>query len=297
MNNIYGMWGEIAGILSAISAAVGSLQVRALGANVHPVVMNATRCILASFGFALIWWVNSRAAGDWSNALPFLLFAVICGIVVGDSLYFRAIVRLGPGRATPIAMSYPLPTAVLAAIIFSEPLPAQKTVGIIVGIFAIWLVATEKLGTLHESAVGRANWIGVGMAGAASLCWSFSVLALRPALALVPLDFANLARMGIAGLILGLFSFRLVDSFKLKIGTVRSGSLLVGLGITALLTSYFLAVSISLSGASVAALMSSMTPIFAAPLAWLFFNEEVGIRVITAIGLGILGIALVAFSS
>jgi len=290
------MWGEIAGVLSAVSAAAGSLLVRALGQNVHPFLMNALRCFLAALGFAVIWAVGVREAGDWQAALPLLLFAVTAGLVIGDSMYFSAIVRIGPARATPIAMSYPIPTAIIAFLLLDESLSLQKLAGIMIGVAAIWIVATPGRLQFRGLSFDRAYLTGVGLAGAASLLWAVSIIALRPALSLVPTEFANLARMAMAFALLAVVSWRVVENPLQVFGLRRSLALVAGLGVTAVLTTYFLAESVHHSGASVAALMSSMTPVFAAPIAWFLFHDVVNARLLGGIALGLLGMALVAFA-
>lgn len=289
----FGMWGEIAGVLAGLSAALSSLQVRALGAGARPFVINAMRCWLAALLFALIWWFGSRATGDWTSALPLLLVAVACGLVLGDSLYFAAIARIGSARATPVAMSYPLPTAFLATMIFSEELSALKFVGIICGVAAIWIIAARSRDVRERAGNVRDYWTGVVFAIAASLCWAISVLALRPALEKVPLDFANLLRMVMAALLLLVVAYPATGKMTVSAGPFRFAGLIAGLALTAVGTSYFLTASIHHSGAAVASILSSMAPVFAAPLAWFIFGEEITTRVVVAIMLGLLGIAIV----
>ena len=293
MNLVVGHWGEIAGILAAFSAALSSLQVRAVGTRLHPFVTNALRCLIATIGFALFWFFGSREPGNWLQAVPLLVTVVVFGLVVGDSLYFAAISKIGPGKATPIAMSYPLPTAILAAIVYHEQISALQFAGIALGVAAIWIIASAMSEVGEGPNNLRQYWIGVTNAVLASLCWSVSILVLRPALALVPLDFANLVRMGLAATIIPVFGYSAFRNMTLPTGRLRIGVLIAGMGVTAVTTSYFLTTSIHQSGAGVASLLSSMAPVFAAPMAWFFFAEAVTPRTALAIVLGMLGILLV----
>ena len=295
MSLLSGAWGEIAGLLSAISAAFSSLMVRGLGPARNPMAINALRCCVAAAGFAFLWWTGSAAVGEWARALPILAFVAFAGLVVGDSLYFGSISRLGSGRATPIAMSYPLPTAVFETLLFGEQMPALKVVGIFLGVSAIWLIASKARGG-RQSSAEQGYWIGVAQAIGASLCWSLSVIALRTVLDLVPLDFANLVRMSFAGLMLSMISYRAVGDGIVELRRPGFAVLIVALGMAAVGTSYMLIQSVYHSGAAIAALMSSMTPIFVAPLAWLVFKETITRRMAAGIGLGVVSIVLVILS-
>jgi drug/metabolite transporter (DMT)-like permease len=290
-----GAWGEIAGLLSAVSAACSSLMVRGLGPGRSPMAINALRCCVAALGFFLLWLLGSASLGDWAPALPLLACVSLAGLVVGDSLYFGSISRLGSGRATPIAMSYPVPTALLEGLVFGEAIPAMKLAGIVLGVSAIWLIVSQSQSG-RRGANRDGYWIGVAQAAAASICWSLSVLILRTVLDLVPLDFANLVRMSFAALLLSFISFR---AFGEGVRELRSRSfavLIVALGCAAVVTSYMLIESVYHSGAAIAALMSSMTPVFVAPLAWLFFSEKITLRMSSGIGLGVVSIGLVILS-
>lgn len=280
-----------------MSAACGSLLVRGLVPRLSPLSVNAVRCCLAAAGFGLLWWLGPGTAGEWLRALPLMLLVAFSGLVVGDSLYFAAITRLGPGRATPIAMSYPLPTAVLAALLFGEHMPAIKAAGIVLGVVAIWLIAARpRRGGPRLVDADRSHWIGVGLAIAAALCWSLGVLVLRPALQLVPLDFANLMRMSFAGLMLMMISYRTVGAESAAMRSPGAIVLILGLGLAAVTTSYMLTESVYHAGAAVAALMSSMTPVFVAPMARLLFKEAIGYRAQCGIALGVVSIALVVLN-
>ena len=286
-------WGEIAGITAAIAAAVSSLQVRALGASFSVYFINMMRCGVAFIGFALIWWFGSRDFGNWQYAVPFIAIGVVFGLVIGDTLYFSAITRIGPGRATPIAMSYPLPTVILASILFKEQLSWLQLLGIVIGVAAIWVIAARHHDPDELPDESRQYLIGVAFAVIASVFWAIGILVLRPVLAAVPIDFANLVRVGFAASMISLFGIPAMRRTNIKIGRLRVILLILGLGLTVVVNSYCLTTSIHRSGAAVASILSSMAPVFAAPLGWLVLREPVTPRMMIAIALGITGILLV----
>lgn len=298
MQLVAAYWGEIAGLLAAVMAAVGALLARSLGKLIHPVAMNAVRCSIAAVCFVLIWALGSGEAGDWRAALPWLFISVMGGMIVGDSLYLAAITRIGPGRAAPLAMSFPIPTLILSVLLMGETVSVTKVAGILIGVTGIWLIATpgrrtsEVLaGALGETA--RERRAGTSLAIGASISWGVSIVAFKPALDIVSTDFANVSRMVFAGLVLGIASRPHLPGLRraLKIPSMRLAALASGLA--GVLTTWLLAQCVLLAGSSTASLLSSMTPVFAAPMAWLIFGERLTLRLLLGIVLGIVSIIMV----
>lgn len=298
MIGIMSYWGEIAGLLSAVCAGAGALMARSLGRAIHPVMINAIRCSIAAAGFVLIWMFGSREVGDWLAALPLLFVAVMTGFVIGDSLYLAAITRIGPSRATPIAMSFPLPTAILSVLFLGEAIPPLKALGIAVGVFGIWLIATRgrrplfpAQAMMEEPAGDRLN--GAALAMGASICWAISVVALKPALDLVPLDFANLSRLVFAAIVLSFVARGHVGALRRALESPPRKLVALATGMVSILTAWLLAQCVMISGPSTASLLSSMTPVVTAPLAWLLFREPLTPRLVLGICVGIAAIAMV----
>jgi len=293
-------WGEIAGLLSAVTAALGALMARSLGRTVHPVAMNAIRSSIAALGFALLWLLGTGEVGDWNAALPWLFVSVMGGLVVGDSLYLAAITRIGPGRAAALAMSFPLPTAILSVILLNEHVSLLKAGGIVIGVTGIWLIATRSrrasMGSAGMSADTADGTVGTALAIAASLCWAVSIIALKPALEIVSTEFANLSRMVFASFVLTIASRSHLPALRQALSGRSMKLIAVATGIVSVFTTSLLAQCVLLAGPSTASLMSSMTPIFAAPMAWLFFGETLSARLTAGICLGIVSIAMVTMS-
>ncbi len=298
MTGLSSYWGEIAGLLSAVCASAGALMARSLGRSIHPVMINMIRCSIAAVGFVLIWTFGSREVGDWVAALPLLFVAVVTGFVVGDSLYLAAITRIGPSRATPIAMSFPLPTAILSVIFLGEAIPPLKAFGIGVGVFGIWLIATRGRRPVFPAQAmveepGGDFLNGAALALGASLCWAISVVALKPALDLVPLDFANLSRLVFAAIVLSVVARNHVGTLHRALASPSRRLVALATGVVSILTAWLLAQCVMLSGPSTASLLSSMTPVVTAPLAWVLFREPLTPRLVLGICVGIVGIAMV----
>ena len=58
--------------------------------------------------FVLVWLAFSTRAPIPPSAALLLVASMIIGLVIGDSLYFEALKRIGVARAMPISMGYPV---------------------------------------------------------------------------------------------------------------------------------------------------------------------------------------------
>ena len=121
--------GSLAGLLAAMAWAANGLLIRAHGAGLHAVAINAMRCTIASVFFVAIWPFVSSGAPVPPQAWLFLILSTLLGLGLGDSLYFEAIKRIGVARAMPISMAYPVPAALGAVVLLHEPLGPLALLG------------------------------------------------------------------------------------------------------------------------------------------------------------------------
>src|SRR5207249_2351053 len=96
--------GEIAGLLSACAWGATGIIIRAYLGSVPAVGVNTLRNTMSAGFFVLVWLSFSSRPPIPTTAVLLLVASMIVGLVVGDSLYFEALKRIGVARAMPISM-------------------------------------------------------------------------------------------------------------------------------------------------------------------------------------------------
>jgi uncharacterized membrane protein len=109
--------GELAGLLSACAWGATGVVIRAYLGRVPAVAVNSLRNTISSIAFVLIWLGLRGPAPVPSSGVLLLVASMIGGLVLGDSLYFEALKRIGVARAMPISMGYPVLASALAALL------------------------------------------------------------------------------------------------------------------------------------------------------------------------------------
>jgi drug/metabolite transporter (DMT)-like permease len=283
--------GSIAGLLAALAWAANGLLVRAHGAGLHGVAINALRCSIASVVFVLAWPVFSNRAPVPPAAWVFLGASMVVGLGLGDTLYFEAIKRIGVARAMPISMAYPVLAALGAVVILHEPLGPLAVVGIALTLGGVYLVAVPRRSAETDSSHGEAYWRGVLLASIAAVGWSCSTLALRPALELVDVATASAIRMPLASALLWATAARggvLPQTAHLR-GRSLAAIAATG-GVTVLATLFFLQ-SVALAGAGRAAVLTATSPLFGVPFSIVFLGERASGRLGMGTVCSVLGVA------
>lgn len=127
--------GDLGGILCALgmaaSWAVYSVAIAPLMRTYSPYRISAVVLPLAWVALAV---VGSPQLADQSADVNWLVwaglaFAVVGPLVLTNVLWFTAVHRVGPSRATLVANLQPFLAAVIAVILLSEPLSARQIAG------------------------------------------------------------------------------------------------------------------------------------------------------------------------
>jgi len=115
--------GECAALGTALRFAVGSNFFTAAGRRMGSAVLNRLRItmalVLLAATLTVVWGVPWPT---WATApqLGWLSLSGLVGFVFGDANFFRALVILGPGRATLLVSLAPVFTALLAWPVLGE---------------------------------------------------------------------------------------------------------------------------------------------------------------------------------
>jgi DME family drug/metabolite transporter len=291
--------GEIAGLLSAGAWGATGIVIRAYLGDIPAVGINSLRNSLSASVFFLIWLGFSSHAAIPLSAAILLGASMIVGLVVGDSLYFAALKRIGVARAMPISMGYPVTTSLGAALLLGERLTPTSVIGMLATLGGVYLVATPSAGAaraLNRQPVSG-YWRGVALAIVAALCWSFSAIAVKPALELTDVVTASVLRSGFAAMLLWMVTMRR--------GTVPLGAWLHGrslkavaaVGVPGVVSAGLFLEAIALAGAGTAAVLSATSPIFAVPASIVFLGERGNWRVAAGTLLSVGGVVLLTTGS
>ncbi|MCA1644249.1 MAG: DMT family transporter [Chloroflexi bacterium] len=286
--------GELAGLLSACAWGATGIVIRAYLGAVPAVAVNTLRNSMSAAAFILIWLGLSGRAGIPQSAVLLLVASMVAGLVTGDSLYFEALKRIGVARAMPISMGYPVITSLLAALLLGERLTVISALGMVATLVGVYLVAMPSAGVaraLSQQPV-RGYWVGVGLAAVAAVCWSFSAIAVKPALEMTDVVTASVIRTGLAVIVLW--------AVTLRRGTVplstwfhgRSLKAIGAVGAFGVISTGLFLECVAVAGAGTAAVLSATSPIFAVPVSILLLGERGSWRVATGTLLSVVGVVM-----
>jgi drug/metabolite transporter (DMT)-like permease len=322
--------GELAGLVSALVWACNGALLRWLSPKADVLVLNALRCCIATLLLLVLVVVIGRA--DQLATLPLmpvlmLVASVLIGIGIGDSFYFHAIRLVGLARAQPLAMSYPLLTALLAVTVLGEQLTPLVAVGILLVVLGVTSVATahahprplEGPRPLGAAGAGHAadaaashglpRWmlplvalggqrVGVALGLGAAVSWAVGTTLLRPALESIDVWVASAVRMLAAAVVLQIFALRHLPAVRRVARADRRfavGVLVLGIGTAISLTLFLL--SVAYAGAARASALTSASPLFGVPLAVFVLHEQVNARLLVGVGLTLVGVWLIVLRS
>jgi drug/metabolite transporter (DMT)-like permease len=201
---------------------------------------------------------------------------------------------IGMGRAFPIANTYPLMTLAIAAVWLGEPVDLKEIAGCLVTLTGVTLVALPAKAAVDRTLDRRTYLIGIGLAATASVLWAGSNSFLKLALTMTDPITANTIRMPLATLIAWLL---------LRTGPPQpppwrwprrtlTAVVVTGLAssvVAGILTLY----GVQQIGAARGSIIGATSPIFGAPLAFLFLKERLTARIIVGTLLSVAGIVLI----
>ncbi|MGI9148023.1 MAG: DMT family transporter [Chloroflexota bacterium] len=286
--------GELAGLLSACAWGATGIVIRAYLSGVPAVAVNSLRNTTSAGVFILIWVAFSSRASVSPSAVVLLVASMIVGLVIGDSLYFEALKRIGVARAMPISMGYPVMTSLLAAILLGERLTAMSVIGMLATLTGVYLVAMPAAGAARALSQQPASghWSGVAFAAVAAACWSFSAIAVKPALAMTDVVTASVIRASLAAMVLWAVTMR---RGPVPLGTWfhgRSLRAIAAVGACGVISTGLFLECVSVAGAGTAAVLSATSPIFAVPVSIVFLREGGSWRVVAGTLLSVIGVVM-----
>lgn len=277
----------------ATTGIIASDAIRALGAF-H---FNLIRQVFVTFLLAVIVLASGSLALPDGWAVAVLAVSGVVGILLGDTLNFAAVGRLGPRRAGAVfALNAPM-AAVLGWVLLDERLGWQAWVGIaatVAGV-ALAIMGRPASGAHRFETIRGGLRVGVMFGLGAALGQAVGALIARPYMAggLDPYV-GSLIRVGASGLAMGVLA-------TLPMAPARPvdvpAKVLVLTGLTALIglllgmTLFLYALQGSQTG--IIATLSATSPVIILPLLWLRTGQRPSAMSWAGAVLAVLGLALI----
>ena len=288
--------GEFAAIGAALAWAVGFLIIKPVSIKFSPVSINSIVLGVAWIILVAITAPSGKLGGLTSigwHSMIYVIGSAVVGVGAGAILEIKAMSLADISLVYPINFSlYFLSASALAAIFFGEAITSYTVLGavsIIVGITLLSSPAKAKGGSTLKSDRTK----GIIFTSISGLCWGGATILCKLALYAVDPLVLNVIRLPfvILPLVIVTLIRNGVSEYKrytpkdlIQAGTSGFFAHTVG-------TVLFL-VAVSLIGAIKASILTSISPLFIAPLSVIFLKEKLTKRAILGIIICTLGIPL-----
>lgn len=294
------MSGEVYGIACAFLWSLSSALLKSQTHKMKIIPLGALRTVPA----LLLYWglllVSGKAADPFhlpGRSWAFLVGSTVVGLVVGDQLYFRSMKLIGLSRAMPISTTYPFFTLLLALLFLDEDLGWTLFAGALLIASGAFLLAFPKGAVQtgnHRDGQGT-DYLGVGLAFVAAMCWGGSTVLVRMGLSGVDVAVANTIRLSVLAIVLFAVLFRRGEPLRLREYGARTLGIVFLAGIigTGLGTYAFLQ-SVQRAGAAKTSVLTAMTPLFGVPFS-LILKERLSGRTILGTVLTVVGVGLTVY--
>jgi len=298
--------GEAAALATAALWSLTSIFFAEAGKRIGAIKVNTIRLLFATVIYAIV--ITLRTGSPVPTHLGFdstlwLALSSIIGLVIGDSLLFKAFVLLGPRLTTLVFASSPIMATIIAWAVLGETLGAMDLAAIAITVGGITWVVSERSAPRHGvkipkphyqfSAYGVLLALGGALGQAAGLV--ISKQAMLHAGQIVPPMEASFVRIVFAVVAMWLISAMrghipdLLSAFK------QRGAMLFTLGGTIVgpfLGIWMSLVAVSLIEAGIAATLNAMVPVLVIPLVIFYYKERVSGRAIVGALVAVSGVAL-----
>lgn len=283
--------GALCALGSAVAWALTSLLVRSLSSQFGTVAINAARTTLCTVLIAA--WTAAVSDFDGlasvsGRSLLLLIVSIVTAIAIGDTVFFESTRMLGVGRAMTLSMSYPVVAAVLAALLLDERITARIAVGGLLTLAGLALVVANRA----DTADAPQSWRGVLAACVAAVAWGVFVIALRIPLEEMDALTAQLVRLPLAAALLWALPWSWRDVPALLRAPTAVAVRLGVLGVLTGASSVLYVLSIKHAGVAVATVLSSTSPLFAAPLGVVLFGERLPPVALVGAAMTVLGVVV-----
>ena len=277
----------------ATTGLISADAVRALGAF-H---FNLIRQILVTALLALIVAATGVWAGQSWGTVAILATSGIIGILIGDTLNFAAVGRIGPRRAGAVfALNAPM-AALLGWVVLGEDLPLQAVTGICItaGGVAVAILGRPRADAHRLETVQGVLLTGLLFGLGAALGQATGSLIARPIMhgGMDPY-LASLFRVGASGMAMGVLS---VTAFAppRPLAVTRAALILTAataiIGLLIGMTLFLYALQGSQTG--IIATLSATSPVIILPMLWLRTGQRPTLVSFVGAAMAVVGLGLI----
>ncbi|MDP1852901.1 MAG: DMT family transporter [Candidatus Omnitrophota bacterium] len=294
----YEIVGSFAALASAVAWAFSSILFRRIGDKVPALSMNFGKCII---GILLLGLMVLIAGIETISLRAFLILGAsgLLGIALGDTLFFKALICLGPRLAVLLGATVgPVVTVILAMVFLGESLSSLGWTGLFLTLGGVAYVLREQfvLDKVEEKAEKKLN-SGIKYISLSILCTSVGIiLAKIGVISVSPLQ-ATFLRFLWA--FIGLAVWGAVNGkIKTWLTPFKKDRALLRLIFLAVCVAVFggfwlFIVSLKYVEASIATILNCTEPIFILPIAAVMLKEKITLKAILGALVAVGGIILI----
>lgn len=289
---VYATLGNLAVLISAFTWALGSILFRKLGDKVSPLGMNLGKNIIGILYLGVILLISGIQPISQREFL-LLLCSGLLGIAFGDTFFFRALIDLGP-RLTLILGTLGTVITVILAVIFLKEQPSLMTwlgISLVMGGVTWVLWEYSPRGRMQKIKASGIKYLFLSI-----FCTSIGIILAKIGVASVSALEALLIRfLGAAiGLILYGCVCQQIKTWLIPFRDIRLLKFILFTVFIVIFGGFWLfLLGLKYTDASVAAILSSTTPLFILPLAVFMLKEKITVREIIGATVAVSGVILI----
>ena len=281
------VYGATAAVAAAFFWALAAFLFKRVSAHVPPLSMNFVKGGVALMCLALVLGAEILHMPKQATFIALALSGVV-GIGLGDTLYFHALCRLGPRRTLIITTLVPVMAALGGWLWFGDALTWFYVIAMILVLGGVTVVLWEK--TTADTTNLHLMGIVLGLIYiTAEAC---GILLTKFAVTEWSSLHASWIRQLCASIAIGVVLAARKEAWVPKLPLKLWQPLLVASVFGAFLGTWLSVEALKLTHTAVATTLSSISPLFAIPLAIVLERERISLRSVLATLVAILGVAI-----
>lgn len=284
------IFGGAMALLSAAAWALGSVLFGRLGEEVSEAGMNLFKCLVGTLllGAAL---VATGAPPLDGQTISYLVVSGVIGIAIGDTLFFGALVRLGPKLTLIVSNVGPAFTVILAVSLLGERLSGVGAAGMALTLAGATLVSWRRAGPACGPRASRGILWALGAALSTAVAVVLAKVGVREISALEGTTvrvFAGGVALGLLGAVRGTLGTWLGPLRRPRTLWFALGAVFVSMS-----GFWLFLLGLKYGDASGVSVLNSTTPLFVLPIAAMASRERIAASEVAGALMGTVGVAMI----